>query len=72
MTPEQIATIGTLLYGTSWKSAMARALGVDRHTVIGWHEGAWNMPYEKRFALRELAKMRIAELQVAVRSVPKS
>ena len=72
MTPEQIATIGTLLYGITWKSAMARALGVDRHTVIGWYEGAWNMPCEKRFALRELAKMRIAELQVAVRGVPKS
>lgn len=39
MTPEQLANIGTLLYGPRWKTELANRLNVNVCTVHRWAAG---------------------------------
>ena len=38
VSPETIATIGGLLFGSDWERPMRNALGVDRKTIANWKQ----------------------------------
>ena len=67
ITPERLAQIGELLYGVRWKTAMAQDLGLDRHTVIGWHDGQWKISTERATDIRGLVHQRINQLQAVLK-----
>jgi hypothetical protein len=68
MTPDQLKTLGELLYGRRWKSYMANDLGVDRHTVIGWVDRLWVMPPGRAEDVKQLASKRILAIKTALKA----
>jgi cytidylate kinase len=55
MTPNQLINAGRLLYGRQWKTGMARELGVDRQTILGWAKGSWEKVSRLDRLLRDFA-----------------
>ncbi len=54
MTPETLGQIGKALFGTRWKTPLARAIGVQRETVSRWSTG--KQPIPKTASLAIMAK----------------
>jgi hypothetical protein len=69
MTPRQLKTLGELLYGSCWKTAMANDLCVHRRTVIGWSESKWTIPRARAGAVKELASKRILAIRTALKAL---
>jgi hypothetical protein len=66
MDGKTIDTVGRLLFGDRYVSALADQLGVARHTVIGWVNGQWNCPPHQIEQLRALAQERIGQLKAVL------
>ena len=64
MKPETLELIGRALYGSYWKTDMAKELGVSFRTVSRWAAGENKMPNEKMEKLRYNCLFRIGELEV--------
>ncbi len=43
-TPNRLRHVGTQLFGRYWQNALARALGVSRHTLYRWLRGERTPP----------------------------
>lgn len=69
MKPNALRQIGELMYGPRWKTDMAKDLGVDRHTVIGYMDRLWTMPPERDKDIKALAAKRIAALRQAMKAI---
>ena len=54
MTPSQLAVFGRSIYGSSWKSDLADALGVNRATVRRWLAGETVMKEKNERDIHEL------------------
>lgn len=66
MSPHTLETFGRLLFGRSWQTDLAAAMGVDRQTVIGWRTGKWTMPPGRVRDIRLLAQVHAENLRGAL------
>ena len=72
MTPDTLASIASLLYGRSWQTALAEAMGVQRRTVCYWASGQVAVP-EKRVLAHLDAELQKRAAQIdAARRVTRS
>ena len=62
MTPADLARVGQALYGDTWQSDLARALGVNSRTVRRWLAGASPVPDSARAGMLQLLGRRSAEV----------
>jgi hypothetical protein len=58
MTPAALERAGQRLYGERWKSPLAAALHVKRHTVDNWHAGRSAIPGPAAVAIGLLPQAR--------------
>jgi hypothetical protein len=58
MTPAALEHAGQRLYGRQWKSPLAAALHVKRHTVDNWHAGRSTIPGPATVAIGLLLQAR--------------
>lgn len=82
MTPYRLLKIGSTLYGPTWQSHLARAIGVSprtmRHWIAGKHPmpaGAWDdifaLAAKRRDALTALITARDHSMDTAAGSAPR-
>lgn len=57
MTPAALERAGVQLFGRQWKSPLAAALRVKRHTVDNWHAGRSAIPGPAVAALELLQRL---------------
>ena len=65
MTPARFSQIGELLYGPSWRAALAAALNVGERTVRRWAAGDHRIPDGIAGDLAGLCRERSARLMKA-------
>ena len=68
MTPHKLEQIGQLLYGPSWRAALAISLNVAERTVRRWMGGS-PIPDTIAADLASICRRRIKELQKAAESL---
>jgi hypothetical protein len=56
MTPAQFIAWGEALFGSDWKAPLARALGMNRRTIIRYAAGEREIPDDLLDELRVLAR----------------
>ena len=56
MTPAKLERVASLMYGSTWQTYLAEALGVDRTTVYRWYTSQFAIPKEIEGKLLLLAK----------------
>lgn len=56
MTPAQFIAWGEALFGSDWKAPLARALGLNRRSVIRYASGEREIPEFLEDELRDLAR----------------
>ena len=69
MTPQIIERLGRLLFGPEWPSALGRALGVSKQTIMAWKNGAYAPRAERVTDAKALVRARIAELRAFLKTL---
>ena len=67
MTPKTLATVGSALYGPTWQTRLANAIGVNDRTVRRWYAGEMTIPSTLRVELLQLAEGRRGDIDEAIR-----
>lgn len=63
MSASELVTIGQLLYGKTWKTELARHLGVSRVTVTRWANGEHGVPEKHHAEIHQLAWAKHKEME---------
>ena len=66
MTPADLRALGDALYGSRWKSELARALGIHLSTLRDWTSGYQRIPAARVREIRALAERRVAAAIAAI------
>jgi len=66
MDPEIFCMVGEALYGSHWRSAIARDLSVADRTVRRWTAGRTPIPEGISTELRTLCETRTADIKAAM------
>ncbi len=61
-TPAQLATVGRAIFGTDWKSGLAKAAGIQRRSIQRWFTGEYTIPPDLHITLAEVALKRASEI----------
>ena len=59
MTAADLRALGEALYGSRWKSELARALGIHLSTLRNWTSGHQRVPPARVLEIRALAERRV-------------
>lgn len=63
MTPTELEHTGRTLYGDAWKTQLAHALGVTRHSIQIWASGRRPMPGHWDMKIALLCQRRARTMQ---------
>lgn len=66
MQPDTLCALGRALFGPSWRTALAGALGVTPQRITCWANGHEPMPAKFAVMLPAVADARLAEVRQAV------
>lgn len=71
MSADLLREAGEALYGTQWRSDLARDLNVADRTIRRWASGEWEVPPKALTELRALLKARGLALAAVRRKLPR-
>jgi hypothetical protein len=57
MTPAELIAAGELVYGSQWRTPLAKALGIDRRQIYDYKSGERQIPREIALCIRRLANL---------------
>lgn len=66
MTPDEFKRIATILYGSTFASDLAVALGTTLRTINRYMSGERGIPDDMKTRLKDVARQRVAEIRKAV------
>ena len=57
MTPAELITAGELVYGSQWRTPLAKALGINRRMIHHYKSGERLIPQEIALCIRRIADL---------------